>query len=47
VIDWRGAWTEYGLNLITIENFWEGGPPVELTRSIDDLAIATVPIGCA
>lgn len=45
-IDWRGNWDDYGLNLVTVENFWTGGAPQALDRWIDDLVIATVPIGC-
>lgn len=45
-IDWRGTWSEYGLNLISIENFWPGGPPQELDRWVDDIVVSTSPIGC-
>ncbi|MBX7084355.1 MAG: hypothetical protein K1X88_34435 [Nannocystaceae bacterium] len=45
-LDWRGSWTDYGINLITIENLWPGGAPSELERSIDDFVISTKPIGC-
>ncbi len=44
--DWRGEWSDYGLNLITIENFWTGGAPAELERWIDDIVISSQPIGC-
>ena len=44
--DWRGEWADYGLNLITIENFWTGGAPAELDRWIDDIVISSEPIGC-
>jgi hypothetical protein len=39
-LDWRGTWTDYGLNLVSVENFWNGGAPADLERWIDDLAIA-------
>ena len=45
-IDWRGSWDAFGLNLLSIENFWEGGAPANLDRWIDDLVISTEPIGC-
>lgn len=46
-LDWRGNWTGYGLNLVTIENRWLGGAPAgDLRRKIDDLVISTDPIGC-
>jgi hypothetical protein len=44
--DWRGEWSDYGLNLITIENFWTGGAPLQLDRWIDDVVISSQPIGC-
>ena len=45
-LDWRGTWTDYGLNLLSIENFWSGGAPEDLNRWIDDVVISTSPIGC-
>ncbi|HET6583311.1 MAG TPA: hypothetical protein VFG69_07685 [Nannocystaceae bacterium] len=45
-LDWRGSWAGYGLNLVTIDNRWTGGAPKELRRRVDDLVIATQPIGC-
>jgi hypothetical protein len=45
-LDWRGSWTGFGLNLVTIENRWTGGAPKELRRRVDDLVISTAPIGC-
>ncbi len=45
-IDWRGNWADFGLNLLTIENFWVGGAPADLDRWFDDLVISTQPIGC-
>jgi hypothetical protein len=45
-LDWRGNWTGYGLNLVTIENRWTGGAPLDLRRRIDDLVISTDRIGC-
>ena len=45
-VDWRGEWSEFGMNLLTLENFWVGGAPADLDRWFDDLVIATSPIGC-
>jgi len=45
-LDWRGTWAEYGINLVTLENFWPGGAPADLERAVDDLVISTSPIGC-
>lgn len=45
-VDWRGEWSEFGMNLLTLENFWVGGAPADLDRWFDDLVISTSPIGC-
>ncbi len=45
-MDWRGTWEAFGLNLLSIENFWVGGAPAELDRWFDDIVISTEPIGC-
>lgn len=45
-IDWRGSWSEFGLNMVSIENLWNGGAPVPLERWIDDVVVSTEPIGC-
>jgi hypothetical protein len=45
-LDWRGSWTDYGINAVAIENFWPGGAAAPLRRWIDDIVISTAPIGC-
>ncbi|MEM6997094.1 MAG: hypothetical protein AAF721_41705 [Myxococcota bacterium] len=45
-IDWRGAWGDYGLNGVTLENFWPGGATADLTRWMDDVVVSREPIGC-
>ena len=45
-LDWRGDWSGYGLNLVTIDNRWTGGAPKQLRRKVDDLVISTERIGC-
>ncbi len=45
-MDWRGSWEAFGLNLLSIENFWVGGAPADLDRWFDDIVISTEPIGC-
>ena len=45
-LDWVGTWTDYGINLISIENYWNSGAVAELYRWIDDIVIAESPIGC-
>ncbi|MBL4689201.1 MAG: hypothetical protein JKY37_31705 [Nannocystaceae bacterium] len=45
-IVWRGDWAEYGLNAVTLDNFWPGGARADLTRWMDDVVVSTEPIGC-
>lgn len=45
-IDWRGAWGEFGLNAVMLENFWPGGATKNLSRWMDDIVVSTEPIGC-
>ena len=45
-IDWRGAWGEFGLNAVMLENFWPGGATADLSRWMDDIVVSTKPIGC-
>lgn len=45
-LDWRGTYTDYGLNFVSWENYWNDGASADLERWLDDLAIAEVPIGC-
>jgi hypothetical protein len=45
-LDWRGSWSSYGLNLLSVENYWNSGATANLKRWIDDIAVATTRIGC-
>lgn len=45
-VAWRDHWADFGLNLITFENFWIGGAPEELHRWFDDIVVAREPVGC-
>jgi hypothetical protein len=45
-LDWRGGWADYGINLVSFENYWNDTPPQALQRWMDDIVISTVPIGC-
>ncbi len=45
-LDWRGTYTQYGVNLISVENYWNSGAVQDLKRWFDDIAIAESRIGC-
>lgn len=46
-LDWRGTWTERGINAVFLENYWNEGSPAEQARYFDDFVISTQPIGLA
>ncbi|HET7585734.1 MAG TPA: hypothetical protein VFK13_12540 [Gemmatimonadaceae bacterium] len=45
-LDWRGSFTEYGLNALFVENYWNGGAPARQERYIDNVVVSTRRIGC-
>ena len=44
-LDWRGNYTEYGINAVFLETYWNDGSPVTQTRWIDNFVISPKPIG--
>ncbi len=45
-LNWLGAYTNYGLNALFVENHWEDGAPQAQERYIDNLVVSTNRIGC-
>jgi hypothetical protein len=45
-LDWRGSYTAYGINAITLENWVNGGAPRTQARYFDNFVVSTRPIGC-
>jgi hypothetical protein len=45
-LNWRGTYTDYGVNLVSVENYWNSGAVQDLKRWFDDIAIAESRIGC-
>jgi hypothetical protein len=46
-LNWRGSFTAYGLNHVTLENWWNGGvAPKTEYRYFDDFMLSTRRIGC-
>lgn len=43
---WTGRDAGYGLNALFIENYWNRGAGQAAARVIDNLVVATAPIGC-
>lgn len=44
-LDWRGTYSEYGINAVFLEAYWNSGSPVTQSRWIDNFVISTEPIG--
>ena len=44
-LDWRGSYTEHGINAVFLETYWNDGSPVTQSRWIDNFVISTKPIG--
>lgn len=40
------TYTEYGLNHLSFENYWNGGSPLTQQRYFDNIVVSTSPIGC-
>lgn len=45
-LNWLGRFTDYGVNTVFIENYWNAGSPVQQSRYIDNFVISTRRIGC-
>jgi len=40
------SYTDYGINAIFIENYWNSGSPKEQQRYFDNFVVSTKRIGC-
>jgi hypothetical protein len=45
-LNWVGAYDEFGINTVTLDNYWNGGAPQAQERYLDDLVVSTERIGC-
>jgi hypothetical protein len=45
-LDFVGTYTEYAINGIFFENYWNAGSPVEQERYFDNIVVSTQRIGC-
>lgn len=45
-IDYRGTYTQYGINAIFLENWINSGPSQQQVRYFDNFVVSTKPIGC-
>ena len=45
-LDFVGTYTDYALNAVFFENYWNAGSPREQERYFDNIVVSTAPIGC-
>jgi hypothetical protein len=45
-LNWVGGYSQYGLNAVFVENYWNNGAPKAQERYIDRLIVSTARIGC-
>lgn len=44
-LDWHGTWSQYAINAVFLENYWNEGSVKRQARWFDDFVISTRPIG--
>lgn len=45
-LNWVGAYQDYGINAVFVENYWNDGSPQAQERYLDDFVVSTERIGC-
>ena len=45
-LNWQGAYSEYGINTVFLENYWNDGSPQPQERYFDNFIVSTQRIGC-
>ena len=45
-LNWLGSYSQYGINAIFLENYWNSGAPQSQARDLDNFVVSTQPIGC-
>jgi hypothetical protein len=45
-LNWQGSYSEYGINAVFLENYWNDGSPQPQERYFDNFIVSTQRIGC-
>jgi hypothetical protein len=45
-LNWQGAYDQYGINTVFLENYWNDGAPQAQERYFDNFVVSTQRIGC-
>ena len=46
-MNWVGSFSEFGINAISLDNYWNGGAPKDQERYLDNFVVSTERIGCS
>ena len=46
-MNWVGAFADFGINTISLDNYWNGGAPKDQERYLDNFVVSTERIGCS
>jgi hypothetical protein len=44
-LDWHGTWSDYAINAVFLENYWNTGSVKRQSRWLDNFVVSTQPIG--
>jgi ubiquinone/menaquinone biosynthesis C-methylase UbiE len=44
-LDWHGAWNDYAINAVFLENYWNNGSVKKQSRWLDEFAVSTQRVG--
>jgi hypothetical protein len=44
--NWIGRFSDYGINVVYLENYWNDGAPQPQERYFDNFVVSTERIGC-
>jgi ubiquinone/menaquinone biosynthesis C-methylase UbiE len=44
-LDWHGAWNDYAINAVFLENYWNNGSAKKQSRWFDEFAVSTQRVG--
>ena len=46
-MNWIGSYSQYGINAVFFENYWNTGSPATQDRAFDNIVVSTARIGCS
>ena len=46
-MNWVGSFAQFGINTISLDNYWNDGAPKDQERYLDNFVVSTERIGCS